>query len=145
MKSILRPWTIGLLVSLIGLVSTITVVTQYSRSSSVPIWDSDGFWLWVCSPFVAWATASIITQERFYPSLFICLGSTLSVVGGLLFLWQDAVTPRLSGGGMNPFSSGSSALTMIVVAVFQWILLLFTLCLAWAIDLWTRTATQRNN
>lgn len=137
MTSILQPWIIGVLVSIIGMAITITVGIQGARSQPVPIWDREDFWLLISLPSVACALACVFTQTRFYPSLVVSVGTTISHVGGLVIVWLDA-TARSAPGGMNPFSGGGIAMTLGIVAIFQWVLFFFTLSLAGLIAWRTR-------
>ena len=115
-------WGWGILASAIGLAG---VVIQGIRNfRSAPAFDDPMFWLWVVSPFLAWAyLANPIASTR---SLIITISSVISGLGGLLLIIASEFAPH-QPGGMNPWGGRSVALEMIFLAILQWSLLVAVL------------------
>ena len=116
-------WIVGICLTAIGLAGVLAIGSLQARENPAPASSSLGFWIWVVSPSLGWALAIVFVREHRTLSLLLSCGAAMAALGGIAILYFDSNRSQIPGG-MNPISSNSIAITMIVVAFLQWLLLL---------------------
>lgn len=120
-----RPklWIVGICLTAIGLAGVLAIGSLQTRENPAPASSSLGFWIWVVSPSLGWALAIAFVRRHRTRSLILSCGAAIAALGGIAILYFDSNRSQIPGG-MNPVSSNSIVITMIVVALLQWLLLL---------------------